>query len=215
MNLLKPQSETGANKQQFRLVLASNSPRRKDLLKNLGLNFEVMPSNVDESFDPKLPPAEVVTILAEAKAREIGRRLNQTGTSQPTIIVGSDTLVVLDNKIFGQPKSQLEAVQMLKQLSGRQHTVYTAVSLLKLPEQTTSTACDSSKVFLRHLQPAEIEAYVQTGEPMDKAGAYALQGIGAALVEKVEGCVTNIIGLPVPVVVRLLRESGVKILGCP
>lgn len=197
-----------------RLVLASGSPRRRDLLERLGLRFEVMISDVDESIDSS-DPAFVVEDLAEAKARAVGVQaaIARPVDSSPLLVLGADTIVVLDNEILGKPRDKADAVRMLRQLSGRSHQVFTGVSLVQLPENKVRTIHTVTDVHFRDLDLSEIEAYVETGEPMDKAGAYALQGIASAFVRKIEGCYTNVIGLPVPDTVALLREHGVVVLG--
>ncbi len=215
------------------IVLASSSPRRVDLLRSLGLDFDVVPSHVDETVEGRVAPEQMVVDLAVAKAREVAGLIGRgrqrvvrdpagnataagaAGRTQPAFVLGADTTVVLDEEIIGKPGSPEEAAAMLAQLSGRCHQVYTGVALLQLPENRLETGCQVSRVYFRPMLPAEIDAYVATGEPMDKAGAYALQGTGSAFVEKIEGCFTNIIGLPVPLVVEILRRFGVSILGLP
>lgn len=198
--------------ESVRFVLGSGSPRRIELLNNLGLKFEVIPSEVEEVIEEGADPAALVLELSAAKARDVGGRLAQH-YSDPMIVIGGDTIVVLDGDILGKPGSVEEAHQMLERLAGRWHTVFTGVSLAMYPQQNLISDYETSQVLIRKLSRPEIEAYVATGEPMDKAGAYALQGIGSALVERIEGCFTNIIGLPVPLTVHLLRYAGVKILG--
>lgn len=211
---------------KFRLVLASRSPRRIDLLTNLGLRFEIVESRSDESYPPGMKPAEVVKHVAHDKAQEVFERLaKQCSTSEigknPLVVIGADTMVVLDGQLLGKPSSKEEAVSMLKRLSGRSHIVFTGVTVLvsqvdagKVSRLEFETV-EQSNVYFRELAEKEIRAYVETGEPMDKAGAYALQGIGACLVEKIDGCSSNIIGLPIPKTVELLRQAGLNILGMP
>lgn len=196
------------------LVLASSSPRRLELLSSLGVHFRVMPSYLEETIDASLTPAELVVNLAAAKAKEVAERI-AAPTSGLTLVLGADTVVVLDSRVIGKPASRQHAVETLSRLSGRWHEVFTGVALLELPQGTVVSGCETSRVYMRRLEPEEIEAYVDTGEPLDKAGAYALQGIASAFVERIEGCFTNVIGLPIPLVVRFLRQSGVPILGLP
>lgn len=179
-----------------RTILASSSPRRKELLGTLGLKFEICPANVNEDFKPGEGAAQGVLRLALEKARAIQ-------TSQPeALIIAADTLVVLDynsgrqEKVLGKPPGVMEAESMLAQLSGREHTVLTAFALLYQPAQFQVCELVESRVEFRELSPKEIKSYVQTGEPMDKAGAYALQGVGAQFVKAVFGSVSNVIGLP-------------------
>jgi septum formation protein len=201
-----------------KLILASMSPRRKDLLKSLGLSFEVKPSTIEEIMDPDLEPEQLVLNLAQQKTQDVFESLSNGTVSERLLVLGADTIVVLDGKFLGKPVDRSDAIAMLKRLSGRDHEVYTGVWLI-VREADGSTneskSCERSTVYFRDLKDQEIEAYVDTGEPMDKAGAYALQGIGAALIEKIAGSHTNIVGLPIPNVVSLLRDSGYPILGLP
>lgn len=201
------------------IVLASSSPRRIELMKNLGIDFLVKPSDLDEVVKEALEPGEIVTELAAHKAGRvldlvIGEQLYPQG--EPIVVLGSDTIVVLDKDVLGKPPDRASAIAMLKRLSGRKHEVYTGVCVLYADESgqvKVYQEVDVSNVYFRQLGETEIENYVDTGEPMDKAGSYALQGIGAFLIAKIEGCVTNIIGLPVPKTVKLLRRCGINILG--
>ncbi|HEY9869631.1 MAG TPA: Maf family protein [Candidatus Obscuribacterales bacterium] len=203
-------SASGKVEQSRQLILASGSPRRVELLKNLGLKFEVMPSSIEEKIDPHLEPPELVVGLAVAKARAVAGRAPAAGRA---LVLGADTVVVIDGSIIGKPESREQAVEMLSRLSRRCHEVFTGVALVESSGLVLSTGYEVSRVYMRLIDAREMEAYVDTGEPMDKAGAYALQGIGSAFVERIEGCFTNIIGLPVPLVVRLLRGAGVPVLG--
>ncbi len=201
-----------------RLILASVSPRRRDLLQALGLSFDIQPSTIDEIMDHELNPEQLVLNLARQKTEDVFTNISQKSHSERLLVLGADTIVVLDGKFLGKPIDQEDAVSMLKRLSGRHHEVYTGVWLIvrELDGSTqASNSCEKSMVHFRALDEREMTAYVATGEPMDKAGAYALQGIGAALVEKIEGSHTNIVGLPIPNVVSLLRASGYPILGLP
>jgi septum formation protein len=201
-----------------KLILASTSPRRKDLLTSLGLAFKVQPSTIEEIMDEALEPEQLVLNLAKQKTEDVFSSVAAPASGERLLVLGADTIVVLDGKFLGKPVDRADAIAMLKRLSGRAHEVYTGVWLQVLEKDgtvTTSHSCERSKVYFRPLEEREMEAYVDTGEPMDKAGAYALQGIGAALIEKIEGSHTNIVGLPIPNVVSLLRGSGYPILGLP
>jgi septum formation protein len=198
-----------------RIVLASGSPRRIELLKNLGLSFEVIPSNVDETIPPGISPEELVEMLAIQKAEDV---LTSLDPHEDLVIIGADTMVVLDGELIGKPMDVEDAKAMLGRLSERTHVVFTGVAVLEKrrnAELKRFQHVEKSFVTFRKLEEPEIEAYLATKEPMDKAGAYALQGVGAALVEKIEGCYTNIIGLPIPKTVSILRQAGVNILGLP
>jgi septum formation protein len=198
------------------LILASTSPRRHELIKHLRVPFEIVPSGIEEVIDSGLEPEKLVASLAEQKAADVYAKLCQRRRNEKLVVLGADTIVVLDGKFLGKPVDDDDAAVMLRQLSGRRHEVYTGVVLLvgangEQPRRFSST--EQSYVYFRILSDDEIQAYIATREPMDKAGAYALQGTGSAFVQKIEGCFTNIIGLPIPRVVSLLRRAGVAVLG--
>jgi septum formation protein len=205
------------------LVLASASPRRVELLNKLDLEFIVVPSDVEEDFDSRLSPSQVVVELAKRKAEAVANSLKTEAKAKasfenggPVVVIGADTIVVSQGHILGKPASEMEAMEMLSLLSGQVHEVYTGIALVGFESGRTKESLTSfviSKVRFRQISAAEIKAYVATGEPMDKAGGYALQGTGAALIESVDGCYTNIIGLPIPALVSMLRQLGVKVLG--
>jgi septum formation protein len=202
------------------LILASTSPRRRELLNFLGLQFKVIPSLVEEFVDPNLTAEALVVELASRKAQAVHEKLMTMPASlskEKTVVIGADTIVVCDGTVLNKPDSKQQAIDMLTDLSGKTHQVYTGVTLLAFDGAASPTKQESfsdvSKVRFRDLSPFEIEAYVETGEPMDKAGSYALQGVGCALVESIEGCYTNVIGLPIPKLVVMLRTMGVKVLG--
>jgi septum formation protein len=186
------------------LVLASASPRRRALLKRLGMRFEIVPSTVEEiGLDGELPHAQVCR-LALAKAREVAERYPDFW------VLGADTIVVIDGIILGKPHDEEEAKGMLRRLAARIHEVYTGYALVnaQFPELQTVRYVRSA-VRIRELSPLEIEGYVKTGEPMDKAGAYAVQGIGSGIVESISGSYTNVVGLPLCEVARDLKELGI------
>jgi septum formation protein len=184
------------------LILASSSPRRKELLENLHLSFDIFSSDVDESFDPKLSPAEVVMELAERKAQAVFKE------NPSAFVIGSDTIVVLDGMILGKPTNEADATNMLKMLSGRQHDVYTGVSILS-PNHSTRFH-ERTEVIFWELTDEEIKAYVQSGEPFDKAGSYGIQQLGSMLVKKINGDYFAVVGLPVSRMIRELRKVGYK-----
>jgi len=204
-----------------RLVLASASPRRSQLLSNLGLQFSVLVSQVDEAIAPELSPSAAVIDLASRKALAVAEKLRLEAKNSlqqgPYVIIAADTIVVNEGKLLGKPVSKEEAINMLSSLSDKVHEVYTGIAVIVLEQglvKAPVTKSVVSKVRFRRLEPAEIRAYVEGGEPMDKAGAYALQGGASAFVQSVEGCYTNIIGLPMPDLVAMLRDLGVPVLGC-
>jgi septum formation protein len=191
-----------------RLILASASPRRRELLARLDVPFEVRPSGIEEPLPPGVPASALAMALARAKARDVGDRLCAVGEA-PALVLGADTLVVLDERPLGKPASRHEARAMLRALRGRSHEVVTAVVLrLEVSGGREAAAAVTSQVFMRGYTDREIDAYVATGEPDDKAGAYAVQGEGGALVARVEGCYTNVVGLPLTTTARLLRSFG-------
>ncbi|MBI1806334.1 MAG: septum formation inhibitor Maf [Ignavibacteria bacterium] len=174
-----------------KLVLASRSPRRQSLLRQIGLQFEVRESGVDEDISVLMPPEETAKLLATQKASAVGKNLDNA------IIVGADTIVVLDRDILGKPQSVEGAEEMLKKLSGRTHSVYTGFALLDRPTNQSVADVEKTQVTFRTLSSEEIHDYVRSGSPMDKAGAYGIQDdYGAVFVEKIEGCFYNVVGFP-------------------
>ncbi|EKN65857.1 nucleotide-binding protein implicated in inhibition of septum formation [Neobacillus bataviensis LMG 21833] len=185
------------------LILASSSPRRKELLENLHLTFAIISSEVDESFDPELSPEEVVMELAERKAQAVFKE------NQDAIVIGSDTIVALNNRILGKPADEAEAIQMLTSLSGTKHDVFTGVSIVS-PTSTTRFY-EKTEVWFWELTDKEIKAYVQSGEPLDKAGAYGIQQLGSMLVKKINGDYFAVVGLPVARTIRELKKAGYRL----
>jgi nucleoside triphosphate pyrophosphatase len=193
-----------------RLILASQSPRRQELLQVLGWPFDVIPSSVDESAAPSLAPLALARWLAEQKAQEVAAR------HPGALVIGADTIVVIGDQVMGKPANAEDARRMLRTLSGATHRVITAIALRRAgPEPLALSEEVETEVTFRGLTDNEIEAYVRTGEPMDKAGAYAIQGYGALLVAGVRGDYPNIVGLPVARLAELLRSVGFRILGEP
>lgn len=191
----------------MRLILASASPRRRELLARLGLPFEVWPSGIEEILAPGIPAPALAMALARAKVRDVATRL-RAADEEPALVLGADTLVVLDGRPLGKPATREEARTMLRALRGRSHEVVTAVVLLDVPGGRETAATVASQVLMRPYDDLEIDAYVATGEPDDKAGSYAVQGAGGHLVGRVEGCYTNVVGLPLGTTARLLRACG-------
>jgi septum formation protein len=182
------------------LVLASASPRRQELLARLGIPFTVEPSHIPELHPPG-PPAAALAAVALDKARAVARRW----TAGRAVILGADTEVVLDGRYMGKPRDAADAVRILSALRGRTHEVITGVALVEAPTGREATAAVTTRVTMTAATPEEIAAYVATGEPFDKAGGYAVQGLGARLVARVDGCLTNVVGLPVETTRRLLE----------
>ncbi len=184
----------------MRYILASQSPRRKELLLKAGINFEVLVSHVDESFSPKLTPAEAVIEISLRKARAVQEKVKDSAS----VIISADTVVAIGEEILGKPRSLAEATEMLKLLSGNVHQVYTGVTIIK--EDQPESFCSVSSVEFYNLSKQEIDEYVATGEPMDKAGAYGIQGKGCVLVKRIEGDYYNIMGLPIAETVRRIKH---------
>lgn len=184
------------------LILASASARRRALLSAAGIPFEVEPAHIDEREAPGEAPASLVLRLAEEKARAVA------GGRDRGLVLGSDTIVVLDERILGKPRDAAHAVELLTLLCGRTHRVLTGVALVAAGGAARGRRCVESRVTLRPADRAEIEAYVAGGEPLDKAGAYALQGEGGRFVSAVEGSRTNVIGLPMDETIEMLAEAG-------
>ncbi len=189
------------------LVLASASPRRQELLRNAGIHFTVRPANIPEDVFPGESPEDYVRRLARAKARAIFERYPQDQT------LGADTIVVVDASILGKPIDESGAVRMLRLLSGREHRVITGVCLLTPSQESgkpvqEDTRIETTRVTMRPLTEEEIADYVAHGEPMDKAGAYAIQGLASRWIPKIEGCYFNVVGLPVPLVYAMLVAAA-------
>ena len=185
------------------LILASASPRRRELLTQAGFNFRVHPAHIPEDLLAGEDPIAYVTRLAREKARAV---YDQLAAAEPRIaVLGADTTVTLDNHILGKPEDAADAARMLRLLSGRTHRVITGVSLVSAVG--VQTAAEVTAVQFLTLSDAEIEAYVATGEPMDKAGAYAIQGRAARWIPRIEGCYFNVVGLPIALVATLLEGS--------
>ncbi|CAB3360370.1 Hypothetical predicted protein [Cloeon dipterum] len=182
--------------QTQRIVLASGSPRRKEVLNNIGLNFEVVPSTYEENLDPaNYPnPADFVIDTAAHKVEEVFERLNKDPV-KPNFIIGADTVVVFENEIYGKPKSEEHAFEMLRKFCGKSQFVYTGIVLKT--QRDTVKFFEKSEVEFGELTDEMIKAYVNTGEPMDKAGGYGIQSIGGTLVKSVRGDYFNIVGFPV------------------
>jgi septum formation protein len=184
-----------------KVVLASSSPRRRELLNLIGIAHEVRPANLDESMRPRETPLRHAERLARDKASAVAMR------DPDLITIAADTIVVINRKVLGKPVDKEDAARMLAMLSGREHTVITAVAVSR--GKKLRSAIEEVKVKFRRLREEEIEAYIATGEPMDKAGAYGIQGFGATIVERVEGDYFAVMGLPLVRLIGLMREVGV------
>jgi septum formation protein len=184
-----------------KLILASASPRRQEMLRQAGIEFEVNPAHIPEDQKPGEPPIPYALRLAEEKAMKVAQQFPDA------LVLGADTIVVLDGEILGKPSDHADAARMLALLSGRTHQVTTAVSIVG-PDQKVETRSLTTQVEFRSLEQREIQEYVAGGEPMDKAGAYAIQGGAARWVTRLEGDYSNVVGLPLALVTEMLRTSG-------
>ena len=189
---------------EFKLILASASPRRAEILRNAGFDFEVVPVHADESLRPGEAATDYVRRLAEEKARIVARQLAKDAAGDSTFIIAADTVVVIDNEILGKPSSAANARDMLHRLSGKTHEVYTGLSVLR--GNASRTVVEMTRVTFVTLSKQEIEDYIATGEPFDKAGAYAIQGQGGNFISRIEGCYFNVMGLPLARLYAILRE---------
>ncbi|MGB8322595.1 MAG: Maf family protein [Candidatus Acidiferrum sp.] len=187
----------------MKLILASTSPRRAQILKEAGLMFSVLSSAVDETPLPEETPQQLVQRLADAKAELVAAR-----TVGPAIVIAADTVVTLDGNILGKPKSTEDARRMLEQLSGRTHAVLTGVSVIRLPDMERRQFVESTLVHFDQILGEEILRYLATEEPYDKAGAYAIQGRAGRYIPRIEGCYFNVVGLPLSRVFTAIQELG-------
>lgn len=188
------------------IILASASPRREFLLKQIGLRFKVIPSCVEEVVDPGYMPQETVVKLADMKARSV------SSCYPEAIVLGADTAVCCEGQVLGKPRDQKDAYMMLKLLSGRTHEVVSGVVLRQESQKLTRGEAVTTRVRFRNLTDEEIAGYITTGEPLDKAGAYGIQGFGALLVEEIQGCYFNVVGLPLSRLLEMFRDFGVDLL---
>lgn len=188
-------------------ILASASPRRKQLLEQIGLSFRCLPAQIDEEAFGALSARQLVSKLAYLKARATAQQLENG------IVIAADTVVVLDNLIMGKPTNRKDAEQKLALLSDREHQVMTGICVFNCQDQNHAVEVEVTKVFFRQLSRCEINAYLDTDEWVDKAGAYGIQGRGALLIDKIEGCYFNVVGLPLNRLNQMLGKQGVYLLG--
>ena len=185
-----------------RLILASKSPRRYELLKQVGLEFDVIPSRIEEDFIKEESPRKHVLRLAEAKALDVGNQYPDCW------VVAADTIVYVDHSILGKPKSREEAKKMLRRLSGKEHRVLTGFSVCHLEKGRRNREAVQTAVKFKKLTQPEMEWYNQTGEPFDKAGGYGIQGFGSFMIESIHGSYTNVVGLPLCELMKMLSRLG-------
>jgi len=189
----------------MKIILASNSPRRKELLSQIGVIFEAIPSRFEENM-VRMSPAEMVEHFAYMKAKDVAERVQENA-----LIIGSDTIVYLD-RIMGKPENEEDAFNMLRELSGRYHLVISGICIINTATGESLRSHETTKVKMKNLSREEILAYINTHEPLDKAGAYAIQGMGSLFVERIEGDYFNVVGLPLFRLARMLEHFGVKLI---
>jgi len=190
----------------MKLILASGSPRRAEILKNAGLQFDTFPANVDETRLPEESAEDYVRRVASEKTRVVAGHAAKQGS--PAVIIAADTVVALGNHILGKPSSIEHARWMLRMLSGRTHQVFTGLALVTTPDRREASHVEMTKVTFVEVSEAETESYLASGEPFDKAGAYGIQGIGGRYVSRIEGCYFNVMGLPLSRLWSMLRGFG-------
>ena len=188
------------------IILASVSPRRKELLAKIGLKFKVEPSNYEEELNSGLEPHALAKALSLKKAELVAKN------HRNALVIAADTFAVFEGQILGKPKTETDARKMLETISGRQHSVITGFTIIDTGSNKVLSRSVATIVYIRELISNEIDAYVRTKEPLDKAGAYAIQGLGSVIVEKIEGDYFNVVGLPLSALAEALKEFGVKIL---
>ena len=187
------------------IILASESPRRKELLKQLKLEFDVVPSNYKEDMSVKLRPLKLAKLLSGNKAKEVAKKYKNN------IIIAADTFIAYKNELLGKPHTSSMAKKMLAKISGKKLSVITGLTVIETPQNKVISKAIETKVFIKELSNLEIDNYVKTKEPLDKAGAFAIQGLGAAIVKKIEGDCYNVVGLPIFDLIRTLEKFGVDI----
>lgn len=187
----------------MKFVLASSSPRRSELLASVGIAFDVIPSHIPEARQPGEAPEEYVARLSREKAQAVAAQ------HPDRWIIAADTTVLLEEQLLEKPTDARDAVRMLSTIAGRTHVVYSGVTILNQARGYSDTRVAESEVRMLPLSPDDVEWYVRTGEPMDKAGAYAVQGIGAMFIDSIHGSYTNVVGLPLALLFQMLRKAGI------
>lgn len=188
----------------YRIILASSSPRRRELLSTLGFAFDVMHPSADETVSGDETPEDFALRVSAEKAASVSGSLGEGA-----VVIGADTIVVVDGEILGKPEDPEEASSMLRKLSGKEHHVFTAFSIVKPKNEILHSEIVDTSVRVKPLAASEIEGYIKTGEPMDKAGAYGIQGIGSFMVRGIEGSYSNVVGLPVEELLAALKKLGI------
>ena len=189
-----------------KIILASGSPRRKMLLEQIGLNFEIDQSNYEEDMTLDMDPRELAKFLSLGKAKDVAQK------HKDSIIISADTIVALDGEVFGKPKIAEKAKLMLQKFSGKPHSVITGFTIIDTETGKEVSKSVETKVFFKNISEKEIDAYIATNEPLDKGGGYAIQGLAALFIEKIEGDYFNIVGLPLSPLTDELKNFGINIL---
>ncbi|MEI7718791.1 MAG: Maf family protein [archaeon] len=188
-----------------KIILASTSLRRQELAQQMGLDFKVMPSSYEEDMTMKLSPKNLAMELSYGKAKDVADKLNEG------IVIGIDTFIAFKGKKLGKPKTKEKAYEMLKSFSGKKLKVYSGVSIIDCKTKKEIKDYEVSKVKFRKITDDEIKSYIATGEPLDKAGAFAIQGLGSIFIKSIEGCYANIVGFPIANIYKNLNKLGVNV----
>lgn len=189
-----------------KIVLASTSPRRKEILSKTGISFDIQESNYEEDMNLQMLPGELSEHLSLGKARSVADKNNDA------IVIAADTFVVYNNKCLGKPKTEVLAREMLNMLNGRENNIITGVTIIDTSNNHMVSFHETTKVFIKKMSPETIEAYIKTGEPLERAGGYSIQDIGAILIKKIDGDFFNAMGLPINRLAEELKNFGIKIL---
>lgn len=189
-----------------KIILASTSPRRKELFEKLRLPFTIEASDYEEDMTLKMRPLNLARTLSRGKALAVAKKHKEG------VVIGADTFVIFHNHLLGKPNSKVEAKQMLKKISGKRVDVLTGLALIDISSGKKISTTDITKVFIRRLSEQEIDNYIASGEPMDKAGAFAIQGLGAVIIRKIEGDFLGSMGLPLYILAKELKKMGVNVL---
>lgn len=188
-----------------KIILASTSPRRKEIFEKAGIPFEFEASDFEEDMSLNLPPVELAKQLSLGKAKAVAEKYHDA------IVIGADTFIALNGKVLGKPKTEEKAREMLNVMSGRSHSVFTGYTIIDTKTGKTVSKVIETKVFFKELSKDEIDGYIQSGEPLDRAGSYAIQELGAIFVEKIEGDFFNVMGLPLCALIEDLKSFGVDV----
>ncbi len=192
------------------LYLASTSPRRQELIRMLGLPYLIKPSDVDETINSPMSPSQLVETLAFRKAYTVYEQLKLSQEAKDGIVIGSDTVVVHEGHVLGKPKDAEEAFQMLSKLQGNTHQVYTGITCLDLQSGRSETSHRVTHVTMKSLSEQQIRRYISTGEPLDKAGSYGIQGLGATIIDRIDGDYFNVVGMSLALLSELLARFGIE-----